>query len=152
MAMSDKEGNATMYLTSLDSGRHSLFQHDLPKRGNAVVETTTLDRFWESKERPRIDLIKIDVEGAEVAVLDGMTRMLEELPRLKIIIEFNPALLLSAGVAPNSFLDKVRSLGFQMSAIEDSICLSLVDEDDSSSLTDRLLAADNSVNLLCTRE
>jgi len=152
MAMSDKEGNATMYLTSLDSGRHSLFQHDLPKRGNTVVETTTLDRFWESTEWPRIDLIKIDVEGSEVAVLDGMTRMLEGLPRLKIIIEFNPALLLSAGVAPNSFLDKVRSLGFQMSAIEDSICLSLVDEDDSSSLTDRLLAADNSVNLLCTRE
>ena len=152
MAMSDKEGNATMYLTSLDSGRHSLFQHDLPKRGNTVVETTTLDRFWESTEWPRIDLIKIDVEGAEVAVLDGMTRMLEELPRLKIIIEFNPTLLLSAGVAPNSFLDKVRSLGFQMSAIDDSIGLPLVDEDDSSSLTDRLLATDNSVNLLCTRE
>jgi len=150
-AVSDRQGSATMYLTSLDSGRHSLFLHDLPQRGNAAVETTTLDLFLEARDWPKIDLIKIDVEGAEVAVLDGMSQSLERFPGLKIIIEFNPALLQSASVAPISFLDKLRSLGFQISVIDDSTGLSPVSADDSSALTDRLLAANSSVNLLCTR-
>jgi FkbM family methyltransferase len=152
MAVSDREGNATMYLTSLDSGRHSLFRHDLPQRGNASVATTTLDQFLESQKWPRIDLIKIDVEGAEVAVLDGMAKLLERSSELQLIIEFNPALLQSAGIHPLGFLDKVRSLGFKMAAIDDSSSLIPVTETEYSSLTDRLLTADNSVNLFCTRE
>ena len=151
MAVSDQKANATMYLTSLDSGRHSLFQHGLPKQGTTQIETTTLDYFLESQGWPQVDLMKVDVEGAEVAVLDGMTQLLAKSPQLKLIIEFNPTLLQSAGVAPTSFLEKVRSLGFQMCTIDDSIGLSPVDEMDSSALADRLLAADNSVNLLCTK-
>jgi len=152
IAVSDRRGRASMYLTSLDSGRHSLFQHGLPKLGSTQVETTTLDWFLESQDAPRVDLIKIDVEGAEVDVLDGMHQLLIRSPDLKLIIEFNPTLLQSAGVAPIDFLDKLRSFEFQLSNIDDPNGLSLLSETDSSSLMNHLLAANSSVNLLCTKE
>ena len=106
----------------------------------------------ETQDLPRVDLIKIDVEGAEVDVLDGMHQLLARSPNLKLIIEFNPTLLQSAGVAPIDFLDKLRSLGFQPSNIDDPNGLSLVAETDSLSLINRLLAANSSANLLCVKE
>ena len=151
-ALSDRNGKATIYLSGLDTGRHSLYQHGLPEQGNASVETTTLDSFLESENWPDVGLIKVDVEGAEVAVLDGMVELLDRAPGLKLIIEFNPVLLKSAGVAPASFLGKIRTLGFQMSSIDDSDGISLLTAGDDSELTDRLLAADSSVNLFCTKE
>jgi FkbM family methyltransferase len=151
MALSDQKGNATIYLSGLDTGRHSLYQHGLPERGSTSVETTTLDYFLESEGWPHVDVIKVDVEGAEVAVLDGMARLLDRSPELKLFIEFNPALLKSAGVTPTSFLGKVRAMGFQISSIDDSNGLLPMAAGDDSELTDRLLAADNSVNLFGAR-
>ena len=151
MALSDQNSTATIYFSGLDTGRHSLYQHGLPEQGSAVVETTTLDNYLESQGQPNIDLIKIDVEGAEVSVLDGMSQLLLRSPNLKLIIEFNPALLQSAGVPPLKLLDRLRSLGFQLSNIDDSMGLSQVSEDNYSQLMDHLLSSNNSINLLCAK-
>ena len=152
MALSDQNRNTTIYLSGLDTGRHSLYQHGLPEQGKAPVQTTTLDHFLESQGRPNIDLIKIDVEGAEVSVLDGMQQLLMQSPKLKLIIEFNPTLLQSAGVTPLNFLDKLRSLGFQISNIDDSSGMSPILEIDATYLTNRLSLANSSINLFCIKE
>jgi len=44
--------------------------------GSVTVSLTTLDEFCRSTQTPRIDLLKVDVEGAEMAVLRGAGRML----------------------------------------------------------------------------
>lgn len=49
------------------------------------VETVTLDSIMEWAS-----LVKIDVEGAEAAVLRGMKRLLSECPRLRLILEVEP--------------------------------------------------------------
>lgn len=152
LAVTDRTGTATIYLTSLDSGRHSLFQHSIPKRGSAPIETTTLDFFLEARGWPHIDLIKVDVEGAEVAVLDGMSQLLIRSPKLKLIIEFNPSLLKGAGVIPTRFLDKVWSLGFLIYSVNDADDLLPVTEKNCSTLADCLLSENTSINLLCTKE
>lgn len=152
MAVSDRTGNTTLYITALDSGRHSVYHHGLPERGSATVETTTLDAFLESEEWPRIDLIKIDVEGAEVAVLDGMSQLMGESPDLKMIVEFNPALLQDGGVVPSVFLERLASPGWNVQIIDEIDGLSPLIESDGPALVDRLLASDSSVNLFCTRQ
>jgi FkbM family methyltransferase len=55
-------------------------------RGNAslIVQTRRLD----SLVSERVDLVKIDVEGAEAAVLEGMTRILAR-DRPKLVIEMH---------------------------------------------------------------
>lgn len=151
MALSDRAGTSTLYLTGLDSGRHSMYHHGLPERGSAPVETTTLDSFLASEEWPRVDLVKIDVEGAEVAVLDGMTRLMGKSAGLKLIIEFNPALLQDGGVAPLGFLERLASPGWGVQIIEESNGLLPLAPDHAPAMVNGLLAARSSVNLFCTR-
>ena len=152
IAMSDRVGNSTLYLTALDSGRHSMYHHGLPERGEATVETTTVDSFLESEGWPSVDLIKIDVEGAEPAVLDGMTRMLEESGKLKLIVELNPSLLHNAGVNPVHFMSRLVSPGWRVSLVDEARGLLPFALDDSPSLVNRLVAGETSVNLLYERE
>jgi len=151
MAVSDRVGSSTLYLTDLDSGRHSMYHHGLPERGSAAVETTTLDSFLATEEWPLVDLVKIDVEGAEAAVLDGMTHLMEKYAGLKLIIEFNPALLQGGGVVPIEFLERLASPGWGVQIIQEATGLSPLAQSDASALVDSLLAAESSVNLFCTR-
>ncbi|MGN6872409.1 MAG: FkbM family methyltransferase [Solirubrobacteraceae bacterium] len=43
-----------------------------------TVDVTTIDEFCAEHEIDRIDLLKLDIEGAELAALRGASRMLEE--------------------------------------------------------------------------
>ena len=44
----------------------------------------------------RVDLLKIDVEGAEAEVWSGMQRLLDRNPRVELLLEFNPLRLADA--------------------------------------------------------
>lgn len=152
MAVSNQQGISTLYVSGLDSGRHSMYRHGLPERGSASIETTTLDSFLALEGWPNIDLIKIDVEGAEVTVLDGMTSLIGKSAGLRLIIEFNPALLQDSGVVPLEFLEGLIAPGWCVRIIEDSNELSPLEDGDALALISRLLTADSSVNLFCTRQ
>ncbi len=55
---------------------------------SSAVNCTTLDRYLNRIGIERINLIKIDVEGSELSVLEGMEDMLRRNPQLRLIIEF----------------------------------------------------------------
>jgi FkbM family methyltransferase len=76
-AAADDEG--TMLQVSDDPAFHSTTS---VARGHKVehaahVPTTSLDRVWKQVGRPTVSVIKIDVEGAEAAVIDGAAELLE---------------------------------------------------------------------------
>ena len=53
------------------------------------VPMRRLDQVWEKWGRPRIKLVKLDVEGLEHEVLKGAERFLKECPPAVWIVEFN---------------------------------------------------------------
>lgn len=59
-----------------------------PQPGSIMVPSVTIDRL--TRDMTRLDLVKIDAEGAEVAILAGMKETIARL-RPKILIEFNAA-------------------------------------------------------------
>jgi FkbM family methyltransferase len=68
LALSDKSGKLKLYLDELGSGQHSI----IAKTDNfEEVKTKTMDDFIKDIKLKNIDLIKIDVEGAEYKVLQG---------------------------------------------------------------------------------
>lgn len=100
VALSDRAGEATLVqwpelvggasLLGLDeivaTGRPWL---DLAGPSEAVtVATTTLDAYCDAHDLAALDLVKIDVEGHEDAVLAGMTGVLERSPALRMVLEF----------------------------------------------------------------
>jgi len=73
--------------------------------------TTTID---ESVGDGPVDFIKIDAEGAELAIWHGMRRLLDRRRPLTIFLEFTSARYAD----PAGFLAEIRGQGFAMAAID----------------------------------
>jgi len=82
-AVSNHNGVGTLHLSRIEDGRNSLVA-DFPD--TQEVKCVTLDTAL--RDVP-VSLVKIDVEGAELAVVEGMNRILEEQPDLIVILEWN---------------------------------------------------------------
>jgi len=83
------------------------------KDGLLSVDTTTLDAFFGNLGSPAIDLIKMDIEGAETAALQGMTDLARRNPQLRLIVEFNLEAIRRSGSSPAGFADALRRIGFE---------------------------------------
>lgn len=68
-AMSDKTGTATLFFTPGDSSGCSLNQ---PKGQHCSVPTVGLSDFFRAQEISRCDLLKMDCEGSELAILSSI--------------------------------------------------------------------------------
>ena len=80
-AVADATGDATFNMTMAAGGDGAL--SGLAAGGGTTVPTIALDDFMAERGLDRLDLIKIDVEGAERRVLEGARRTLANLkPRL----------------------------------------------------------------------
>jgi FkbM family methyltransferase len=80
-ALGDFDGRAKLYVQS-HSGGHSIFF----RSGNHIsVELAKLDTFMERLALERVDLIKIDAEGAELSILRGAWKVIQKFkPNLSI--------------------------------------------------------------------
>ena len=82
------------------------------------VEALRLDHYIEQASVPRVDVIKIDVEGAEPRVFQGMAQTIENNPDLRIICEWSPSQLYQTGSSPTEFLTILRDYGFLIRTVE----------------------------------
>lgn len=64
-------------------------------------------------------MIKIDTEGHELCVLAGMKNILAHTDDLKLVVEFNPSSLRSAGSKPEELLVALTDSGFDIHLIDD---------------------------------
>ena len=95
-ALSDREEQAVLYSSQHGAAIASLYDlHNPPvafkPEFSETVTTTTLDTFCANRGIERIDYLKIDVEGHELSVLRGASRMLSERRIRFIQFEFGEA-------------------------------------------------------------
>lgn len=106
----DRGGPASFYLSTGHGGGHSVVEN---RGANKVinVEAITLDDFFD-QQQARVDVAKIDAEGAEERVLNGMAGVIARSPSMVLFTEFHPSHLRAAGSSPEEFLRKLDTLGF----------------------------------------
>jgi len=96
IALSDFDGNATMYISEANNKLNSLIKRTHSKhyweQGESVL-TQTLDSFAETKNILSIDLLKIDAEGSEYTILLGASNLLKGKKINHIQFEFGGAML-----------------------------------------------------------
>lgn len=100
-AASDRSDQRDLHL-SRTASYSGLYAHAAmgPIVGTASVETVAVDDLLLHEA---VDVVKVDVEGEESAVLRGMARALAR-SNPHLFLEFNPITLTAAGAQPDAFL------------------------------------------------
>ena len=92
-AFSNKSGEAILTINDRELGGGTIKPNELRAgQTQLVVQTTTVDQLIRDKNIGRVDLIKMDVEGAEPLVFEGMKETIEANPEIRIIIEYSPSI------------------------------------------------------------
>jgi hypothetical protein len=94
-------------------------------------------------------LVKIDVEGAELDVLEGMPRLLEH-TGLALVVEWHPALQVMAGYAGDALPRWLLERGWRLDAAS-HYSVRPLSAADLSALTPRLARARKPVELVARR-
>jgi FkbM family methyltransferase len=95
----------------MDDSNGRISQDD-PARSTYQVQAVDLDSFL--REEQRLDIIKMDIEGAEGRALRGMQHLIQR-HRPIIFTEFSPhGLELASSISPQSYLNHLRDLRYTM--------------------------------------
>ena len=83
------------------------------------VATAPIDQCLAEMNIKRVDLVKMDIEGAEMGALRGMKQTIAHSPGLILVMEYNPQALQAFGHEPTDALRETLEMGFaRMQAIE----------------------------------
>ncbi len=108
VAAGAQDGDRTLRLSD-SSDTHSFYQHPLVGRTQPVlVAQRRLDHLLPTPP----DVIKIDVEGAELEALEGLEGVITPNSPRTILVEVNPACLAAAGSSPAALLGWLDRHGF----------------------------------------
>jgi FkbM family methyltransferase len=141
-------GVHTFYLRGSISAVNSLYPDSFYAPVSSIVQVPVapLDELVAADP----ELVKIDVEGAELDVLAGMARILAA-PRVRLIVEWHPVLQQAAGHAPDALPRTLLAHGFRLHAAS-HVRVAPLDAADIAGLLARLLQARRPVELVATRQ
>jgi FkbM family methyltransferase len=122
VAVADRAGEATLQIAPTLHGGHNTLGAFAYQGVEAIdweqVPVETLDGLAERLGVSKVDAIKIDVEGAEVKVLDGAHKLLSACRPL-LLIEANDEALRNQAASTNQLLTSLRALDYGIFAFSD---------------------------------
>lgn len=119
MAAGSADGSLEFWHNEEHSADHRVvteqFKTSRPAEEKIVtVAVTSVDNFVAARKLQNISFIKIDVQGYELAVCEGMRQTLDRFPGLSIAFEYAPEGMRELGYRPSALLDFFRSAGYQL--------------------------------------
>jgi FkbM family methyltransferase len=123
LALSRQRGQATIKVAQQDydnQGMASLRNTDHPQLATElVIHTDTLDEFARDNNIDHIDLLKMDVQGAEAWLIEGGASTLRRLhPHL--LLEVSPYDIRSFGKTATDLLQMIEVLGYECYCLEEN--------------------------------
>jgi FkbM family methyltransferase len=131
IGLSDSSGSVDIFANKEnDSGGNSMFGTADYTRLE-TIQTRRGDEVLMSRGVEQIDLLKVDVEGAEMYVLRGLERYFAEGRIKAMMLEVNGSLLRAAGSSPRELLDFVHGKGFAVADVRNprQVLRTLPDDD-----------------------
>lgn len=120
VALSDKTGTTTISHADEDAtnqGMGSLVIKEESLKYSLEVPTIRLDDFVAGANISRLDLMKVDIQGAEQMMLAGATETLNRFGP-SILLEVSGPDLVAMGSSAGELLTKVEKLGYRIYAVE----------------------------------
>lgn len=111
------------------------------------IETVSLDEYFKDQ---RIDFMKIDAEGSEPKIINGMKNIVRNNPNMTFITEYETRVMKALGVDRLKYTDEIESMGFMMYETRDGT-KDFVRTDSMKLLGDYNPNFPYRTNLFCTR-
>lgn len=147
------EGKAELWRNERHHGGHRITT-DAFRSGRGVSTTDTvslvsIDRFVRDRGiDATVRFIKIDVEGYEPAVCEGMTATIRANPEVCVALEYAPEAMRELGFAPEALIEFFRARGFVIHALGEYGTIEPFD----SGHPERHLGVRGYVDLLCAKQ
>lgn len=151
-AVSNENGIVKMSLC-YDGAMSSIITSESDHYENTTsVQVTTIDDYFKNNfnEPPKIDVIKMDIEGQEGYAMEGMKKTLQRNKNIKIFTEFFPKMLRASGYIPERFLGTMHDMGFRIFLIDEKN--EELTEISKDMFADLEISVPIATNLLCVRE
>ena len=114
IAAAEYSGWTPLYVADADRGDHRVVPTDGERRV-VTARAVSLDELL--ADAPRVDFIKLSVQGAEVSVLRGLRRTLDRHAGLRLLCTVSPRLLERAGIGASALFDPLCAAGFSPHAL-----------------------------------
>jgi len=147
-AIADRNGKTRLFLAQENKGDHRLFDSN-DGRESITVDVTSLDAFFKERDY-RVDVIKMDIQGSEMAALKGMTKILEKNDDLKILTEFWPNGIRMSGASPEEFLKKLMEFGFELYHVDEK--RKLIEPIDVTRAMEMCKEGRDQINIFCKKK
>lgn len=119
-ALSDRTGTDTLYLSPDNKGDHRLVAGLKEDRVGITVNTLSLDDFVATHGLTSVNVVKIDVQGAENLVMKGMSRLLQSPNAPVIFFEYWPGGLAASLERPAALIEQLWTWGFTIYEVSES--------------------------------
>ena len=146
-AVSNVAGEATLFVSLVESGEHSIVPCCGYNKKEVKVEMVRLDDVIKGE---CIDVLKTDTEGNDMNVLIGANKLLAHSEDILLYTEFWPDGLVASGHSPEDYWNLLVSLGFVISLLDDHN-ISVMETNLPSVLAHIRKHRNMSANLLCRR-
>lgn len=116
IALADSDGTSAFNVAG-----HGPMSSLLPLPAEATAETIEIVRSTLDAQIPAgsaVDLVKLDVEGAEPLVWRGAERVRRESPQVVFVLEWSASHFARSGIEASAFMEEIRSDGFTPFRIE----------------------------------
>jgi FkbM family methyltransferase len=118
LAVAEREGVQTLFHSPPNTVGETALVPCEEQTESTPVRTISVDSYVRSNMIEQVDLIKIDVEGAELRVLEGATDLLTGSAGLTLVLEFNEGAARRFGHCLADLASFLRARGFALYRLE----------------------------------
>jgi hypothetical protein len=129
MAVAETDGCADFHINAFDAASSLLSMDENARRSWAggeqlqpqktvTVPTLRLDTFFDLAGIAHVDLLKIDAQGADLAVLRSAGSRLRDVAKIALEVDISPRRLYVGSASRSEVVDFLTAVGFAMVAEE----------------------------------
>jgi len=115
-AISNRTGKTKLYVNERNAGGHTIY-NSYNSCQMVDVDVTKLDDYLDTSITT-VNFAKIDVEGSEFGVIEGMKNLLQKTKDFIIMSEFNPSFIKKYGKEPEDYVEILLQHGFKFYHID----------------------------------
>ena len=149
-AVSNITDKVKLFLGDDDSAINRIYDAKLGDAKESIdVESVTIDEYFKENDE-LVNFIKIDSEGSEIKIINGMKLFLSRNQELVMMTEFFPFLIKKSGDEPNQYLKSLEKSGFSLYNILDKN--EKTNKINSENFLESGINSEYCTNLLCIKQ